>query len=89
MPHLSEPAAADRRGIGFGWLQNAWLLHARLKIHRGGIDTRSVASTENPRAGSLSCTACAGHRMSGHHWLDDQPLPGAVQYGGSSETQFF
>jgi hypothetical protein len=23
---------ADRRGIGFGWLQNAWLLHARLKI---------------------------------------------------------
>eukprot|EP01047_Picozoa_sp_COSAG01_P065924 COSAG01_NODE_8997_length_2588_cov_1.518682_5_plen_87_part_01 len=32
---LSEPAAADRRGIGFGWLQNAWLLHARLKIHRG------------------------------------------------------
>jgi hypothetical protein len=26
---------------GFGWLQNAWLLHARLKIHRGGgIDTR-------------------------------------------------
>jgi hypothetical protein len=22
----------------FGWLQNAWLLHARLKIHRGGID---------------------------------------------------
>jgi hypothetical protein len=42
---LSEPAAADRLGIGFGWLQNAWLLlHARLKIHRGGIDTRSVAS---------------------------------------------
>eukprot|EP01047_Picozoa_sp_COSAG01_P107589 COSAG01_NODE_36584_length_515_cov_2.584135_1_plen_124_part_10 len=33
---LSEPAAADRLGIGFGWLQNAWLLHARLKIHRGG-----------------------------------------------------
>jgi hypothetical protein len=32
---LSEPAAADRLGIGFGWLQNAWLLHARLKIHRG------------------------------------------------------
>ena len=29
---LSEPAAADRRGIGFGWLQNAWLLHARLKL---------------------------------------------------------
>jgi hypothetical protein len=29
---LGEPAAADRRGIGFGWLQNAWLLHARLKI---------------------------------------------------------
>jgi hypothetical protein len=28
---------ADRRGIGFGWLQNAWLLHARLKIHRGGL----------------------------------------------------
>jgi hypothetical protein len=27
----------DRRGIGFGWLQNAWLLHARLKIHRGGL----------------------------------------------------
>jgi hypothetical protein len=26
---LSEPAAADRRGIGFGWLQNAWLLHAQ------------------------------------------------------------
>jgi hypothetical protein len=22
---LSEPAAADRLGIGFGWLQNAWL----------------------------------------------------------------
>jgi hypothetical protein len=34
---LSEPAAADRRGIGFGWLQDAWLLHARLKIHRGGL----------------------------------------------------
>jgi hypothetical protein len=34
---LSEPAAADRRGIGFGWLQNAWLLHARLKIHRGAL----------------------------------------------------
>jgi hypothetical protein len=33
---LNEPAAADRRGIGFGWLQNAWLLPARLKIHRGG-----------------------------------------------------
>jgi hypothetical protein len=32
-----EPAAADRRGIGFGWVQNAWLLHARLKIHRGGL----------------------------------------------------
>jgi hypothetical protein len=33
-------AVADRRGIGigFGWLQNAWLLlHARLKIlTRGG-----------------------------------------------------
>eukprot|EP01047_Picozoa_sp_COSAG01_P014600 COSAG01_NODE_714_length_14097_cov_6.044435_13_plen_59_part_00 len=30
------------RGIGFGWLQqaNAWLLHARLKIHRGGLRTR-------------------------------------------------
>jgi hypothetical protein len=27
----------DRQGIGFGWLQNAWLLHARLKIHRGGL----------------------------------------------------
>jgi hypothetical protein len=52
---LSEPAAADRLGIGFGWLQNAWLLHARLKIHRGGIDTRSVASTENP-PGSLRFT---------------------------------
>jgi hypothetical protein len=27
---LSEPpaAAADRRGIGFGWLQNAWLQNA-------------------------------------------------------------
>jgi hypothetical protein len=34
---LSEPAAADRLGIGFGWLQNAWLLHARLKIHRGAL----------------------------------------------------
>jgi hypothetical protein len=33
---LSEPAAADRRGIGFGWLQNAWLLHARLKILTAG-----------------------------------------------------
>jgi hypothetical protein len=43
--------AADRRGIGFGWLQNAWLLHARLKIHRGG--RASMASTENTRAGSL------------------------------------
>jgi hypothetical protein len=43
----------DRQGIGFGWLQNAWLLHARLKIHRGGIDAPSMASTENPRAGSL------------------------------------
>jgi hypothetical protein len=32
----SSAAVADRRGIGFGWLQNAWLLlHARLKIHRG------------------------------------------------------
>jgi hypothetical protein len=49
----SEPAVTDRQGIGFGWLQNAWLLHARLKIHRGGIDAPSVASTENPRAGSL------------------------------------
>jgi hypothetical protein len=38
MHGLSEPAAADRLGIGFGWLQNAWLLHARLKIHRGGIE---------------------------------------------------
>jgi hypothetical protein len=37
-PVLSEPAAADRRGIGFGWLQNAWLLRAaRLKIHRGAL----------------------------------------------------
>ena len=36
----SEPAVTDRQGIGFGWLQNAWLLHARLKIHRGGIDPR-------------------------------------------------
>eukprot|EP01049_Picozoa_sp_SAG25_P008042 SAG25_NODE_696_length_5890_cov_4.438612_4_plen_88_part_00 len=36
-PILSEPAVTDRQGIGFGWLQNAWLLHARLKIHRGGI----------------------------------------------------
>jgi hypothetical protein len=35
---LSEPAVTDRQGIGFGWLQNAWLLHARLKIHRGGIN---------------------------------------------------
>jgi hypothetical protein len=77
MPHLSEPAAADRRGIGFGWLQNAWLLHARLKIHRGGIDTRSVASTENPRAGSLS-TVPAGHSgtrtlqlYSSRAWKDD------------------
>jgi hypothetical protein len=34
---LSEPAVTDRQGIGFGWLQNAWLLHARLKIHRGGL----------------------------------------------------
>jgi hypothetical protein len=51
---LSEPAVTDRQGIGFGWLQNAWLLHARLKIHRGGINAPSVASTENPRAGSLS-----------------------------------
>ena len=36
------PAAADRRGIGFGWLllrPNAWLLHARLKIHRVGLTT--------------------------------------------------
>jgi hypothetical protein len=32
---LSEPAVTDRQGIGFGWLQNAWLLHARLKIHPG------------------------------------------------------
>jgi hypothetical protein len=24
---LSEPAVTDRQGIGFGWLQNAWLLH--------------------------------------------------------------
>jgi hypothetical protein len=32
-----EPVAADRRGIGFGWLQNAWLLHARLKILTGGL----------------------------------------------------
>jgi hypothetical protein len=56
---LSEPAAADRRGIGFGWLQNAWLLHARLKIHRGGLAPGSVASrsTENTRAGSLSWVA--------------------------------
>jgi hypothetical protein len=61
---LSEPAAADRLGIGFGWLQNAWLLHARLKIHRGGIDPRSVASTENPRAGSLSLEARLGEPVS-------------------------
>jgi hypothetical protein len=53
-PRLSEPAVTDRQGIGFGWLQNAWLLHAHLKIHRGGINAPSVASTENPRAGSLS-----------------------------------
>jgi hypothetical protein len=34
---LSEPAAAaDRRGIGFGWPQNAWLLHARLENSQGG-----------------------------------------------------
>jgi hypothetical protein len=32
-----EPAVTDRQGIGFGWLQNAWLLHARLKIHRGAL----------------------------------------------------
>jgi hypothetical protein len=34
---LSEPAAADRLGIGFGWLQNAWLLHARLKMLPGKL----------------------------------------------------
>jgi hypothetical protein len=56
---LSEPAVTDRQGIGFGWLQNAWLLHACLKIHRGGIDAPSVASTENPRAGSLSSRVMA------------------------------
>jgi hypothetical protein len=30
---LSEPAAADRLGIGFGWLQNAcrWLLQRERK----------------------------------------------------------
>jgi hypothetical protein len=27
----------NRREIGFGWLQNAWLLHARLKILTGGL----------------------------------------------------
>jgi hypothetical protein len=71
---LSEPAVTDRQGIGFGWLQNAWLLHARLKIHRGGIDTRSVASTvvlpcnENPkqpgceRRNSVSSTAAEDSR---------------------------
>jgi hypothetical protein len=55
----------DRQGIGFGWLQNAWLLHARLKIHRGGIDAPSVASTENPRAGSLRSAAAGAHSVQG------------------------
>jgi hypothetical protein len=33
-PSSLNRRVADRRGIGFGWLQNAWLLHghARLKI---------------------------------------------------------
>jgi hypothetical protein len=57
------PNGTDRQGIGFGWLQNAWLLHARLKIHRGGIDPPSMASTENPRAGSLSSRMPPGHRI--------------------------
>eukprot|EP01047_Picozoa_sp_COSAG01_P113877 COSAG01_NODE_42568_length_438_cov_4.097345_1_plen_93_part_00 len=48
---LSEPVVTDRQGIGFGWLQNAWLLHARLKIHRGGIDPR-LWPTQKTRGGS-------------------------------------
>jgi hypothetical protein len=84
---LSEPAAADRLGIGFGWLQNAWLLHARLKIHRGGIDTRSVASTENPRAGSLSnsnsYTPCTAVDVSHHpaSWAPPRPRPAHTALG--------
>jgi hypothetical protein len=46
---LSEPAAADRRGIGFGWLQNAWLLHARLKILTGGLTPGSEEPTQKTR----------------------------------------
>jgi hypothetical protein len=34
---LTEPAVADRRGIGFGWLQNAWLLDAHLNILTRGL----------------------------------------------------
>eukprot|EP01047_Picozoa_sp_COSAG01_P044347 COSAG01_NODE_4000_length_5445_cov_14.573326_2_plen_51_part_00 len=33
------PSVNRRRStgkLGFGWLQNAWLLHARLKIHTHG-----------------------------------------------------
>jgi hypothetical protein len=50
---LTDAAVADRRGIGFGWLQNAWLLHARLNILTRGARPRVRANTENPRAGSL------------------------------------
>ena len=52
--HLSEPAAADRRGIGFGWLQNVWLLHrlhARLEIHEGlaPLAANSTLGTLTPK----------------------------------------
>eukprot|EP01047_Picozoa_sp_COSAG01_P040515 COSAG01_NODE_3416_length_6122_cov_11.318114_10_plen_132_part_00 len=51
---FSEPAVADRRGIGFGWLQNAWLLHAcPPENSHPGARPRVRANTENTRAGSL------------------------------------
>jgi hypothetical protein len=47
---LTDAAVADRRGIGFGWLQNAWLLHARLNIlTRGpGRQSQSTQKTRGP-----------------------------------------
>jgi hypothetical protein len=35
-----SPRRSPGIGFGFGWLQNAWLLHARLKIHRVGVAPR-------------------------------------------------
>jgi hypothetical protein len=49
-PGLSEPAVADRREIGFGWLQNAWLLEALLPT-----DCTARLSRRHLRPAAESC----------------------------------